>query len=313
MPSPTSSSSTTTVRLTYTENIDALLGGIKWGGITGTGTILSYSFPWATGGSATFSAPNAGNYSSLNENTATYHYALNATQQAAASAALQSWANVAGINFQGVADTTTIVGDIRFAFTSAPNLTSTGAQAWGWASYPSSYWPSAGDIWISTLSSGATNTDWSVGSYNYNALIHEIGHTLGLKHPFATNSLVNTILPTLLDTNQYTVMSYTNPPSDLFRTITQTVTGYTYHFEHVPCETPMVLDIAAIQYMYGANMTYKTGDDVYSFDKATPFFKTIWDAGGNDTISVSNFAENCRVDLTPGNYSRETLNKSQIV
>ena len=303
MPSPSSSSSATNVSLTYTQNIDALLWGTKWWGVAGTGTILSYSFPWASGGSATFSGYNGGNYSSLNEQNATSHYALNTMQQVAARAALQSWADVADINFQEVADTAANVGDIRFAWTSATEMTSTGLSAWGWAGYPNSYWPSGGDVWISTPASGATDTDWSVGSYNYDSLIHEIGHALGLKHPFEAETLVSTLLPTLLDTRQYSVMSYTDPPNDLFRTITYTATGFTSFNEHVPCQTPMVLDIAAIQYLYGANMTYHTGDDVYSFDTATPFFKTIWDAGGNDTISVSNFTENCRIDLTPGNYS----------
>lgn len=65
----------------------------------------------------------------------------------------------------------------------------------------------------------------------------------------------------------------------------------------------MVLDIAAIQYIYGPNNNFKTGDDVYTFDPIKPFYKTIWDAGGNDTISVSNFSLACVVDLTPGNYS----------
>jgi len=48
---------------------------------------------------------------------------------------------------------------------------------------------------------------------------------------------------------------------------------------------------------------FHTGDDVYSFDVATPFFRSIWDAGGQDTLSVSNFSEGCKLDLTPGSYS----------
>ena len=75
------------------------------------------------------------------------------------------------------------------------------------------------------------------------------------------------------------------------------------YFEVIKEETPMVFDIAAIQYIYGANNNYKTGDDTYTFDPTKPFFKTIWDAGGKDTISVSNFSLSCDVDLTPGNYS----------
>lgn len=300
MPSPTSSSIATTVGPTYSRNIDALVDGSKWGGFAGTGTVLAYSFAWASGGNATFSGPGGvGSYSTLSEQNAASHYALDATQQAAARAALQTWANVADIGFQEIGDTATNVGDIRFAWTSAPVLTSTGEQAWGWSGYPDSYWPSGGDVWISTLGTGATDTDWSAGSYNFNALIHEIGHALGLKHPFEAP----TLLPTLLDNRQYSVMSYTDPNNDLFRTITYTANGISLLTGHVPCETPMVLDIAAIQYLYGANMTYHAGDDVYSFDTAIPFYMTIWDADGNDTISVSSFAENCRIDLTPGNYS----------
>lgn len=299
MPSPTSSSSTTDIALAYSQNVNALISGTKWGGAAGSGTTLSYSFPWASGGNATFSGHGGGTYSTLGEQNATYHYTLNSTQQAAVRTALQAWANVANVGFQEVSDTSSTVGDLRFAWTSASDLTSTGEQAWGWGYMPSYYWPSGGDVWISTLSSGATNTDWSVGSYNFYSLIHETGHALGLKHPFEAP----VTLPSALDNELYSVMSYTDPPNDLFRTITYTATGISLRTAHVPPQTPMVLDIATMQALYGANTTYHTGDDVYSFDKDTPFFKTIWDAGGNDTISVSNFSESCRIDLTPGNYS----------
>ena len=295
MPTPTTSSNATSVSPANSQNTDALLSLIKWGWATGTGVTLTYSFPWAAG-NATFAAPpGAASYSLANEQNATYHYGLNATQQTAAQAALQSWADVANINFQQVPDTASNVGDIRFAFSSA-----VGSAAWGYSFYPNSYWSSAGDIWISTLSSGATNPTWSGGSYNYYSLVHEIGHTLGLKHPFEGP----VFLPPALDNRQYSVMSYTDPANNLFRTIVHNPDGsITLRYNQVPAETPMVLDIAAIQYMYGANMTYRTGDDVYSFNPTSPFYKTIWDAGGNDTISVSNFSENCRIDLTPGNYS----------
>jgi len=65
----------------------------------------------------------------------------------------------------------------------------------------------------------------------------------------------------------------------------------------------MVLDIQAIQYIYGANNKYKNGDDIYSFDAINPFLKTIWDSGGNDTITASNFNTKCIIDLRPGHYS----------
>ena len=65
----------------------------------------------------------------------------------------------------------------------------------------------------------------------------------------------------------------------------------------------MVYDILAIQKLYGANMSFHTGDDVYAFSPAAPSFEAIWDAGGKDTFSVADFTNGCTVDLHPGAYS----------
>ena len=305
MPSPTSSSSTSRVDQSASPSINALLSEDKWGGVTGTGVTLTYSFPWTSSGTAIFSGHNGvGDYSSRNEQNASSHYGLSTTQQAAARSALQSWANVANIVFSEVADTTSNVGDIRFAFTSAPRLNSANEQAWGWAGYPDSYWPSGGDVWISTLTSGATNPDWSAGSGNYLSLIHELGHALGLKHPFGGS-------PSLSgseDSLQYTVMSYTSHPHGLFVRVTHNASGSVSwrSFEVTP-NTPMLYDVAAIQYLYGANLSYGTGNDVYTFDPSTPFFRTIWDAGGTDTVSASNFTKPSIIDLQQEHFSKITI------
>jgi serralysin len=229
---------------------------------------LTYSFPWTSLGTATFlGRDGTGDYSLLNEQNATYHYGLSATQQGAARSALQSWANVANIVISEVADTSTNVGDIRFAWTSVSNQMSDGREYWGWATPPNSYWPSGGDIWISTLSSGATNTDWSVGSQNFNSLTHELGHALGLKHPFDDNP----VLPSGQDSGQYTIMSYTDHPHSIFRHVTANTNGnYSFSYVNVQPDTPMLYDVAAIQYIYGANLSYRTGDDIYTFDPSTP-------------------------------------------
>lgn len=304
MPSPTTSSPTSSVDQSTSLSINALLSGDKWGGVNGSGVTLTYSFPWTTLGSATFSGHNGvGNYSLLNEQNAIYHYGLTATQQAAARGALQSWASVANIAFSEVAETSSNVGDIRFTWTSAIESTSTGVQAWGWAQYPDSYYPSGGDVWISTLSTGATTSDWSVGSYNYQALVHELGHALGLKHSFETAP----VLPIAQDSRQYSVMSYTDSPHSLFVQVTRGATSTSWQSFNVVPDGPMLYDVAAMQYMYGANLSYKTGDDVYTFGSSTPFFRTIWDAAGTDTISVSNFTKGCIIDLQQGHFSKITI------
>jgi Ca2+-binding RTX toxin-like protein len=305
MPSPTSSSSTSDVSQSPSLSINALISGDKWGGVTGTGATLTYSFPWTSSGTATYSGPGGvGDYSSLNEQEASSHYGLSPTQQAAARSALQSWANAANIVLSEVADTSSNVGDIRLAWTSASNKMSDGKEPWGWASYPNSYYPSGGDVWISTLSSGATDPAWSAGSYNLNSLIHELGHALGLKHPFEGSP----VLPSGQDSEQYTVMSYTSHPHSLFVRVTHNANGsISWSSFTVEPDTPMLYDVAAIQYVYGANPSYRTGDDVYTFDPGTPFIRTLCDAGGTDTISVSNFTKGCVIDLQEGHFSKITI------
>jgi len=299
MSSPTTSSPTTSVGNTGTLTLDALLGGDKWGGAVGSGVTVTYSFPFSSG-SAVFSGPGGSSYSDLNEPHASEHYGFNTVQQAAATAALQAWANVANIKPVLVADTTTSVGDIRFAWTSATQTASGGGGAWGWANYPDSFYPSGGDVWVSTDPGGALgNNDWSVGSYNYMSLIHELGHALGLKHPFEDGAVLDSAHANRL----YSLMAYTDAPHSLFVDVTQTSNSASWKSYTVVPNSPMLYDIAVMQYLYGANTSYHTGNDTYTFDPSTPFLSTIWDAGGNDTISIANFSNGSVIDLQQGHYS----------
>ncbi len=277
--------------------LDSLTGDYKAGGALGTGAILSYSFPWSNSGAAVWATDPS--YSSLNEPAT--GFGLDQMQQTAFRAALATWSQVANIQFVEVADTPTSVGEIRVAWTQLPNPAS---DAWTWQS--EDYWASASDIWLSdVLMGGQPDTDWQAGGFNYTALIHEIGHALWLEHPFEGTAP----LPAAYDSNQYTVMSYTDHPHHLFvqyhPAILKPDGSWTVSWDVVPVSpsTPMLLDIAALQSVYGANMTWHTGDDTYSFDPAHPFIMTLWDAGGIDTISASNFQTDCRIDLREGHFS----------
>jgi Ca2+-binding RTX toxin-like protein len=114
------------------------------------------------------------------------------------------------------------------------------------------------------------------------------------------------------DTRRFTIMSYFDADEDGSGTDMQTPGG-----RDVFPSTPMLHDVLAVQALYGADMTTRTGDTTYGFNvskdlKDRPVFDftkninpivTIWDAGGRDTIDVSGFSTNQIVDLREGGQS----------
>jgi serralysin len=65
----------------------------------------------------------------------------------------------------------------------------------------------------------------------------------------------------------------------------------------------MLYDIAAIQHLYGANMSTRATNTIYDFETDQPFLMCIWDGGGVDTITVSNFSRGCTINLNAGKFS----------
>lgn len=160
--------------------LDSLTGNYKVGGALGTGAVLSYSFPWSNTETAAWASNPS--YSPLHEPT--WGFALNAVQQAAFRATLASWSAVADIRFVEVSDAYDAVGEIRIAWT---GMSDPPADAWTWQS--EDYWASGGDIWLSTaLLGGQSVVDWEPGGFSYMALIHELGHSLWLEHPFEAST-----------------------------------------------------------------------------------------------------------------------------
>ncbi|PVE05191.1 M10 family metallopeptidase [Limnohabitans sp. Rim28] len=272
---------------------------VRWGSAQTTWTALTYSFPWSQGQEAVFAGPTGQAYSTLNEPGAAARGSLNPLQQEAFVRVLDAWASVARLQFSQVTETALKVGDIRVAWTSASTVTASGGAAWGWSNFPDDYWPSAGDVWLSRdTASGAQS--WAMGAFNYFCLLHEVGHSLGLKHPFEGRNK----LPDGKDVRTFSVMSYEDPQDLLWVDVKANSDGsHTWSATPVRPTTPMLGDMLAIQYLYGANTTYHTGDNVYSFDPSKPFYQTLWDAGGVDTLSAADFSESCRIDLHEGAYS----------
>jgi len=298
--------STSLVPLSGTTLTDALLVGSKWGiEAAGNGAALTFSFP--TSLAAFDTAPNVrGNYNvNAGEGFASYLQGFSGFSQAERSAArdvLQAWANVANLHFTEVPAASVDAGVLRFANTAPPGL---GATTYGVSSFPQDF-AGAGDTWMN--SAFTFPEGWAAGTQNFLTLLHEVGHALGLKHPHDPGMGGNpgwpatpVILPftgsdTLAnESTQTMVMAYNDIPG------LATVDGMSLQSDFAPT-TPMRYDIAAMQYLYGANTTYNAGDTVYTFDGDARFNQTIWDAGGNDTIEATG-TRDVIINLQPGNWS----------
>jgi Ca2+-binding RTX toxin-like protein len=139
------------------------------------------------------------------------------------------------------------------------------------------------DVLLNYAGSSARNLTPQDGDYSALTLIHELGHALGLKHPFMHADADGTVdegpyLPTAEDTSQWTVMSYTSRTAE-------------YHLRYSP------LDIATLQYLYGPSAA-KTTDDIYTLSASEP--NLIWDGGGNDSIDGSALTQALTLYMEPG-------------
>jgi len=270
MPSPSGFTFALPASLTGNAQVDSLIYGTYWMDTLSNGTFstaLTYSF-------MTTDSYFARSYSDVNEYTS--GYVLSSAQQSAIVSALGKWSSVADIKFTQVSESSTNVGDLRFG---GYGDMDDNTAAWG-------YFPglsaSAGDVWIGPATSDPSPVQ---GSYDYLTFVHEIGHALGLKHPFSPGPNNPTVLAAQYDDVRYTVMSYHN----------------SYSYEPT---SPMLLDIAAIQSLYGANTLWQTGNNTYSWTADQSVFETIWDAGGNDTIDASNQLSAVRINLNEGQFSK---------
>lgn len=139
----------------------------------------------------------------------------------------------------------------------------------------------------------STGFQSSPGEHGFMTLLHEIGHTLGLKHPHQNPAEIESDIHNLSST----LMSY--------------------HFTGSSPATLMPLDLIALQSIYGKadfnedNTLYEFIDPLVLYIDGEPFlsdassaFKaTLWDSGGHDTVDLSKMSFDPLgyiIDISPG-------------
>lgn len=158
-----------------------------------------------------------------------------------------------------------------------------------------------GDLWDRTAGG-----DLERGGYGYVTVVHELLHGLGMAHPHDDGGTSTVMLGVTqafddygnYDLNQgvFTVMTYNsgyvtsdtgNSPANL--------EGGDFGFEG----SAMALDIAYLQYVYGANTDHASDNTVYELAQSNSvgtYWEAIWDTGGTDEIRHTG-SGNATIDL----------------
>jgi serralysin len=309
-------------------DIDGILHGWKWD--TTASTLITWEVPFGT---AEYTDSDADPVQTGYAPGAIVGFApLNPAQQESVGLILANVASFARLSFlliPGPPDPlSNTAADFRYAMASTIDYTNngTGVHVPGrndttppgtaegnWPELPGNYMQ--GDAWFNKTSYNTPQP----GNYAYTAgIMHETGHLLGLKHghtPQAAHGVGFPTLPADHNSLEYSVMTYSSFPGAPIPGGNTIVT-----LENNFPQTFMQDDIAALQYMYGANFDYNNGPTTYTWSPTTGqmyidgiangnapsanrVFLTVWDGGGFDEYTFSNYTTNLLVDLNPGAWT----------
>ncbi len=213
-----------------TRDVRSLIGNeteYRWNNHTGNGSpvVITYSF-----------GENEADYAFGRYNG---YETFSAAHKSHIRAAMETWDETSGVTFVEVPDT--FRGDIRFSMVNLEGqVNAVGRQVSGFGNYPfvaerliGDGFKDAvlhnnigGDIFLNANFYADSPNSISPGIRGYSIVLHEIGHTLGFKHPFEGNPK---IAPSH-DNGRFTVLSYDRP--------------------HSTTELGSV-DLAAMKYVYG--------------------------------------------------------------
>jgi serralysin len=235
----TSPVSPISISKTLDQEVDGLLSDTKWSdGTSSTFLKISYSFPISA---ADYESKYSGNYPSKN-----FHSFIPVERNAIESV-FANIKEVTTLDFNELTGASSKDAVIRLAKMDMSSEAVT---------FLPSTNPEGGDAWFSNSlfkSPDPLKPDppVGIGSYIYTDFLHELGHSLGLDHSFQGGKFG----ATPHDSLEYSVMSYSSYEG----------AGTWYALDGDFPQTLMMYDIAALQYMYGANLDTSGGDTVYSW------------------------------------------------
>ena len=231
----------------FVRDYTALISEYSWSGELGTPTVVTYSFE-------TQAADYWVAQTDLTQNVVDSFRPLSDNMQRSARDAKQDWADVSGLTFVEVAAGE---GDIRFSSIDFGRHGPISGYT-GFAYYPTrSVNPTYS--WDGAIGGDIFFDDSIRSNIRYGLLLHEIGHALGLEHPFEGEIQ----LQSAYDNGTYTVMSYN-------RLNSQTQLGQ--------------FDPGAVQYFYGPNQVrYSTTGGLKFYDVDEQGFAVTQHWGGQDS------------------------------
>lgn len=186
------------MRFSGNPQADSLLGGVP-----------VWNF-WPDGRKVIYYTFDAGAGSEAAKSTGSTVTGFNAAQKQSAKAILQYAATVTGITFTEVA--TSAQADLHFAATNLQGPSTAGLASSGYSygyTVPGQVLTSLNVeavVYLDNVEHAGINNNPSAGGAGYEVLLHEVGHALGLSHPFDSSHP----LPSAQDNTNNTVMSYTH-------------------------------------------------------------------------------------------------------
>jgi Ca2+-binding RTX toxin-like protein len=164
------------------------------------------------------------------------------------------------------------------------------------------------DVFMSTRQLGSSlpvnqdTTSTVLGNYGFVTLMHEIEHALGIKHP----------------DDALRIGAFTDPL--ITRANAVIANGDAKYSTGIHGITPLAYDVAALRALYGSNASFAGGNDTYTLNPGSPLNqldlsglqqneifvdqrRTLWDAGGIDTLVASRYTTGVKLSLIEGSFS----------